>query len=122
MVIYLVSIIAGILMGMGIGGGIILIPALVLISDVKQHLAQVVTLTAFIPISAVAVFTHFRQKNIETRIAPFLIAGSLLGAILGANLAVKLSSSILRYLFAGFLFFAGIYELFPRHLKKEDKG
>lgn len=123
--IFAIGLLTGILMGMGIGGGIILIPALIFFENVNQHTAQWITMAAFLPISAVAVITHYRQHNIELRICPFLIAGSIAGAIAGAYLAVHLPTKILRYIFAFFIFIMGIYELsglgLTHHLSKQKK-
>lgn len=124
MLIFIIGLLTGILMGMGIGGGIILIPALIFFLHTDQHVAQWVTLAAFLPISAVAVYTHYRQNNIEVRLCPFLILGSLVGAVIGSYMAVRLSTHILRYIFAVFIFIMGIYEVTGcgahHHLSKES--
>jgi len=112
MLIFIVSILSGIISGMGIGGGTILIPGLIIIFNTSQHTAQSINLLIFIPTAIVALITHIKNKNVEVRLSIKLIAGGVIGAILGAILASYISSSLLRKLFAVFLFFMGIYEIF----------
>lgn len=111
MLIFFVSILSGIISGMGIGGGTILIPALIIIFGTSQHIAQSVNLLSFIPIGAVALITHAKNKNIETKLSIKLIIGGVVGAIGGSWLASYIPSSLLRKLFALFLFSMGIYEI-----------
>jgi uncharacterized membrane protein YfcA len=59
---------AGIVSGMGIGGGVILIPALTMILGAEQHSAQGANLIYFIPTAVAAIFTHAKNKAIETKL------------------------------------------------------
>ncbi|KPU45004.1 hypothetical protein OXPF_14820 [Oxobacter pfennigii] len=111
MLIFLVSIFSGIISGMGIGGGTILIPALILLFNTNQHIAQSVNLIAFIPTAIVALMTHIKNHNVEIRLALKLIITGIIGAIAGSYLASLISSELLRKFFAGFLFAMGIYEI-----------
>ncbi len=112
MLIILISVLSGIISGMGIGGGTILIPALTIFVKTPQHIAQSVNLLSFIPTAIVAIISHLKQGNIEKRIVLKLILCGILGALLGSFFAVKLSGSLLRRLFGGFLFVMGVYEIF----------
>lgn len=114
----LIGLFAGIISGMGIGGGTILIPALIIFTSLNQQQAQGLNLLCFIPAAIVAFFTHMKQKNIETSYCLPLIITGLIGAYIGSNLAVKINSHLLRLLFAGFLFIMGIYEFFCKGKKK----
>lgn len=111
MLILLVSVLSGIISGMGIGGGTILIPALTIFLGTPQHIAQSVNLLSFVPTAIVAILSHIRQGNIEKKIILRLILCGILGAIPGSFFAVKLPGSLLRRLFGGFLFVMGIYEI-----------
>lgn len=111
MLIFIVSILSGIISGMGIGGGTILIPALIIIFNTSQHIAQSVNLLSFIPIGTVALITHAKNKNIEVKLAVRLIIAGIIGAIGGSFLASYISSSLLKKLFGLFLFCMGIYEI-----------
>ena len=111
MLLFLISILSGIISGMGIGGGTILIPALTIILKLDQHIAQSINLISFIPIASVAVITHFKNKNIDFKLSPKLIVSGIIGAVAGSILSSFMSSEVLRKLFALFLFFMGIYEI-----------
>jgi len=117
----IIGLISGIISGMGIGGGTVLIPALIFFTSLNQHQAQGVNLFTFIPIASVAVITHFKNKNIEVKIwLPLTITG-LIGAFFGAKLALNISSNILRRMFGFFLFGMAIYQFFYKD-KNEKKS
>ena len=105
---------SGIISGMGIGGGTILIPALLFLTEVNQQQAQGVNLIYFIPTAVVALITH--RKNGTAK--PLALLG-LAGAAAGAFLAVSLESEILKKLFGGFLLLMGLSEIFKKK-KGED--
>ncbi|QZY56504.1 sulfite exporter TauE/SafE family protein [Crassaminicella profunda] len=107
-----IGLLSGIIGGMGIGGGTILIPALIMFTTLTQQQAQGINLLAFIPVASIALITHIKNKNVETSISLPLIILGILGSILGSFLAVNLSSDLLRKFFGIFLFFMGIYEFF----------
>jgi len=76
---------AGVLGGMlGIGGGTIVIPGVVLLLEVEQHTAQGISLAAMLLMALVGAFIHYRQGNVKSRmvllIAPSAIAFTYLGA------------------------------------------
>ena len=106
-----VGFIAGIISGMGIGGGAILIPALTLVFGMTQQNAQMVNLLYFIPTALLAVRVHKKSGNIEKRGLLPLILWGLLGALPGALIAVKIDANYLRKGFAVFLLIAGLYEM-----------
>ena len=107
----IIGFFSGIISGMGIGGGAILIPALILAENISQQTAQGINLTYFIPTAVIALFVHLKNKSIETKTALFLGAAGLPGAALGSYLAGNLSNDILRRMFGIFLLAVGIYEI-----------
>ena len=117
MLILLVSVLSGIISGMGIGGGTVLIPALIILFNISQHVAQGVNLISFIPTASVAVITHIKNRNILGKLSILLISGGLLGAVIGSILASSISSPVLRKLFGIFLFIMGIYEITSKSKK-----
>lgn len=114
MIEVLIGVAAGIIGGMGIGGGTILIPGLVFFLQVEQQIAQSINLLSFIPAAALAVFIHNKNKNIEKVILKPLIFAGVIGAVIGSLIAVKLNPLILKKLFAGFLLIMGVYEFFSK--------
>ncbi|GAB6088142.1 TSUP family transporter [Alkaliphilus crotonatoxidans] len=120
MILILLGLVTGFIGGMGIGGGTILIPGLILLTQLPQQTIQSVNLISFIPVAIVALIIHFKNKNIVLKLSIPLILFGLLGAWLGANIALKISSETLRKLFGIFLFGMGIYEIFYKG--KENKN
>lgn len=100
--VLLAGLLAGIVSGMGIGGGAILIPVILWVTDVTQQQAQGVNLLYFLPTAAVALVTHVKNGSVETPVAKSLIWTGLLGAAAGALLALWLEGELLRKLFGGF--------------------
>ncbi|PAB58986.1 sulfite exporter TauE/SafE family protein [Anaeromicrobium sediminis] len=112
-----VGLFSGIMGGMGIGGGTILIPALIIFTTLNQQQSQGLNLLCFIPAAIVAFITHLKGGNIETKFCIPLIIAGLLGAFLGANMAIRISSDLLRRLFGIFLFLMALYEFFYKGKK-----
>lgn len=111
MLIAIIGFFAGIIGGMGMGGGTILIPALVLFASIDPKLAQSINLASSIPMTITALIIHIKNKNVEFKlVAPIAIFG-IAGAIAGSTLAEHLNSDILRKIFGIFLFLIGLYEI-----------
>lgn len=121
MILVLIGLISGIIGGMGIGGGTILIPAMILFTELTQQQAQSINLISFIPMASVALITHFKNKAIETKLCIPLIVYGIAGSIGGSLLAVSLPSQLLRKLFGVFLFIMGLYEFFYKDKNRTKK-
>jgi len=108
-VILLVSgVVSGFIAGlMGVGGGSIMVPAMVLFLGFTQHLAQGTSLLAMVPAGAVGAYTHWRLGNVVPSIIPGMIGGIIVGTLLGGTLAQWLSEATLRVLFALVLIWLG---------------
>lgn len=102
---------AGIISGMGIGGGTLLIPALTLFAGIEQKTAQTINLIYFVPTAIMALTNHIKNNRIEKSNLTFLIISGIVGAVIGAVIAGFTSSAILRKLFGGFLAIMGISEI-----------
>lgn len=107
---------SGVVSGMGIGGGVILIPLLAIFLHMKQQPAQGINLFYFLPTAAAALVIHIKNKQIAFRPALTLMACAIPGAAIGSWIAVALAPGILRKLFAVFLLLMGLHELL---IKKE---
>ncbi len=81
---------------LGVGGGVILVPALVLLAAVPQHLAQGVSLLFVIPTAVAGSITHSRMGNVERSVILPLAATSVVSALLAAHLASALPGTALR--------------------------
>jgi len=114
----LIGLAAGIISGLGIGGGTILIPALTLIYGLEQQQAQNVNLMYFIPTAVVALISHFRNGNIEKGPVKKLVFFGIIGAVIGSLFAVNMNPDLLRRFFGGFLLVMGVYEFSRKGSKK----
>lgn len=119
MILFLIGLASGIVSGMGIGGGTIMIPALVLYLNPTQQIAQSVNLLFFIPTAIVALVIHAKNKWIDLKMAIPIILFGIIGAFLGTQLALNLPGMVLRKWFGIFLLIMGIYELFFRKSKEK---
>ena len=93
---------------MGVGGGAIMIPSMVLLAGFDQHLAQGTSLLVMVPAASTGAYTHWKLGNVQARILPGIIAGVLAGTWLGGTFAHVLSDAVLRALFAVILTWTGV--------------
>lgn len=112
MIEVIIGVISGIISGIGMGGGAILIFLLSYTLGVDQLTAQAINLIFFIPTSIVAVIVNIKNKNIEIKEAILISIFGIIGAIIGANLALKIEANLLRKFFGGFLGVIVITETF----------
>ena len=105
MYLYLIlGLVAGIMSGiLGIGGAVIIIPALVFLFKMNQHMAQGTTLALMVPpIGLLAAWTYYKQGNVDFKIAGLICLGFFFGGLIGGTLAAHISDQALRKIF-GFL-------------------
>ena len=95
------GLVAGILSGLlGVGGGILLVPALVLIFGLTQHGAQGTTLALMVPpIGLLAAWTYYKQGHVDVKIAALICLGFFFGGLLGAKFATAINATLLKKLF-----------------------
>lgn len=109
LVLLLTGVFTGFLSGMmGVGGGTIMVPSMVLLAGFGQHMAQGVSLLAMVPAGSAGAYTHWRLGNVERTLLPGLIPGVLLGAYLGGVFAHLFPDEILRIIFAAVLIGTGM--------------
>jgi len=121
MLLAVVGIAFGIIGGMGLGGGIVLIPVLTGILGFSQHEAQALCLFCFLPMSLCAVIMHFIKKNIDLKKVFKISVFGLGGAALGATLANVSQGDILKMIFALFLLVLGGIRIVSFLRKKSQK-
>ena len=97
----LLGLIAGILSGLlGIGGGVIVVPVLVLLFGFSQHLAQGTTLAMMVPpIGLLAAWMYYSKGFVDIKVAALMCAGFFVGGLLGARFASALSDTALTRIF-----------------------
>ena len=114
-IIYIViGLFAGILSGLiGIGGGIIIIPALILLLGLSQHEAQGTTLAMMVPpIGIFAAWIYYKNGYVNLPIAIFLCIGFLFGGLIGAKFATNISNIVLQKIFGTALFLIALKMIF----------
>lgn len=102
--LYLVlGFLGGIPAGMGMGGGTVTIPLLVLVGGVEQKIAQCANLFSFLPMSLFALKTHAKNGLLQTEGIWWIVLPALLLSAAGASVAAYLPSAILKKGFGAFL-------------------
>lgn len=116
MLFIILGLVAGIFSGViGLGGGIIIVPALVFIFGLTQEQAQGTTLALMVPpIGILAAYTYYQHGYVDLKIAALVCVGFVLGGWLGAKVAVQLPREALQKIFALFLFFLSIKMFFTK--------
>lgn len=100
----IIGLTAGIVGGLiGIGGGIVIVPSIVIFLNMKQHIAQGTALAAMLPpIYILAVMQYYSRGYVNIPVATILSAGLITGGFIGARFAGGIDDSVLRKIF-GFL-------------------
>jgi hypothetical protein len=114
LLLFLIGLIAGSLSGLlGVGGATILIPALVIIYKMSQHLSQGTSLAALLlPVGLLAVIKYWQAGDVNFKFAALIAVGFLLGGYLGAVIAQPIPDDLLRKLFAAYLLIISLRMLF----------
>jgi uncharacterized protein len=112
----LLGLTAGVFGGMfGVGGGVILIPALVYFFGLTQHQAQGTTLAIMVPpIGLLAAWRYYQSGNVKLGMAVLICAGFLVGGYLGASLVQKVPELLMKRMFGGLLMLIALKMIFTK--------
>ena len=100
---------AGFLSGtIGIGGGLLFVPTLTIGFRVSQAVAQGTSLVAIVPTAIVGGITHLREQNVLVGPATWMGGGGVVGAIIGALVAVEVPGSVLARVWGAFLVISAV--------------
>ncbi|MFH1767694.1 MAG: sulfite exporter TauE/SafE family protein [Candidatus Omnitrophota bacterium] len=110
------GLIAGIFSGfLGIGGGTVLIPAMIYLFGLTQHQAQGTTLALMIPpIGLLAAMKYYHEGNVKISMAIFICLGFFLGGLIGAEFAHKVSAAAMRKIFGIVILIVSLKMIFSR--------
>lgn len=108
---FLPAFFGAVLSSLGMGGGGVLLIYLTVVTGMSQLQAQGINLVFFIPVAAVALIIHAKNRLIDFKSALLLIPTGLLGAWGGWALAGRIPEALLSKLFAGLLLIIGINEI-----------
>ena len=110
LILLLVGLAAGFLSGMvGVGGGIIIVPALVYFLGFSQHQAQGTSLfLLLLPTGFFAVVNYYQQGYVDWKVALIISSTFLIGGFLGSKLSIAIDQNMVKKIFAGFVIIVGI--------------
>jgi uncharacterized membrane protein YfcA len=102
LVIMIIGLLAGVLSGLvGVGGGIIIVPALVFLLGFSQHQAQGTSLgLLLLPVGILAVFNYYKQGYIDIKVVLIMSVAFVVGGWLGSKLSLSISEQLLKKVFA----------------------
>ena len=103
--VLLIGLAAGLISGsMGVGGGIIMVPALVFLLGFTQHEAQGTSLALLtVPAVLPSVYNYYKNGYVNIKVALLLLAAFVVGGYLGSLACVHLSGTVLKKIFAGLM-------------------
>ena len=106
-----IGLVAGILSGLfGIGGGVVIVPALIMVAQMKPETATGTSLASLLlPVGALGAWHYYRNGFVEIAPAAWIAGGLMAGAWLGAHVALRLSAQDLQRAFAIFLVFVAVH-------------
>jgi uncharacterized protein len=112
----LIGLTAGIFSGvLGLGGGVIVVPALVFLCGMSQQTAQGTTLAMMIPpIGLLAAWTYYQKGFVDLKIAAIMCIAFFIGGFIGAKFAVNLSDAVLTKIFGVALLLISLKMIFAR--------
>lgn len=107
----IIGLIAGVLSGLlGIGGGVVIVPALILIAKMKPQLATGTSIGALLlPVGALGAWQYYCHSCLNIRAALWIALGLTVGVYLGARLALRLPAHELQRVFSLFLLYLAIH-------------
>jgi len=107
MAIFFSGLIAGIISGLAMGGGVVLIAILTYVTSYSQASLQSVNLLYYIPTAIISAIIYAKEKSVDFKIVGKIILWGVIPAIISAIIANKISTEILRKMFACYLVLVG---------------
>ena len=113
-IIVLIGVAAGILGGLvGVGGGIIIVPALIYFVGFSQHSAQGTSLGLIMfPVGILGVLQYYKSGHVDFKVVGILAIGFLIGSFFGSKLALSLPQETVKKIFAVLMIIIAIKMLF----------
>lgn len=110
LILILVGLLAGILSGViGIGGGIVIVPALVYFLHMSQHQAQGTSLALLLlPVGMFAVYNYYKAGHVDGKAVVLLAIGFVIGGYIGSKISLSLSPAVLKKVFGSILILIAI--------------
>jgi hypothetical protein len=120
----LIGFAAGVFGGLvGIGGGVIIVPALMFIAGFTQMKAQGTSLgMLLLPVGILGAYQYYKSGNIEPWNVLYLAAGFVAGSFLGSKVALALPPDVTRKIFAGLMLFMAVKMFFEKPAPKKENS
>lgn len=114
LILLVIGIITGIMAGMlGIGGGLVVIPALVMVMGMSQQSAQGTSLAMMLPpIGILAAYNYYKAGHVDIKMALFLAVAFIAGSYFGSKIAIRLPQELMKKIFGIFLLLVAVKMLF----------
>jgi len=111
-----IGLVAGILSGvMGVGGGVVMIPLMILLLGFNQHQAQGTSLAVLaVPVTFLAAYNYYNEGYVNWKYAAVIAVFFIVGGMLGSKFAVKIDQKILKRIFGGILLVISIKMLWGK--------
>lgn len=116
LILIVIGIITGFMAGMlGIGGAIIMIPALVLLMGLSQQTAQGTSLAVMLPpIGIIAAYNYYKAGQVNIKFALILAAAFIIGSYFGSKIALNIPQPVLKKIFGILLLIVAAKMLFAK--------
>ena len=114
LILLIIGVITGIMAGMlGIGGGLVVIPSLVMVMGMSQQSAQGTSLAMMLPpIGIIAAYNYYKAGHVDIKFALLLAIAFIIGSYFGSKIAIKLPQDVLKKIFGAFLLLVAVKMLF----------
>ncbi len=118
----LAGVLGGVLAGMGMGGGTLTLPLLVLVMGVGQLTAQYANLIAFLPSGTAALFLHVKNGLVKKDNLFYLLLPAFVTCSVSSVFATQIQGDLLKKLFGGFLCIIAIFSLVMKVFTPKNKS
>lgn len=120
----LIGLASGMLSGMiGVGGGIIIIPALIYLLGFSQKMAQGTSLgILLLPVGILAVWQYYKHGYVDVKAVGLVAAGFVAGGLLGSKLALAIPQDLLKKIFAIIMLILGLKMLLEKSKPAAEKA
>jgi hypothetical protein len=121
-ILVLIGLMAGVFGGLfGVGGAVIMIPALVYFLSVDQHMAQGTSLAVMLPpIGLFAAYNYYKDGQVNIWFAVIIAISFMIGGYFGSKLALNLSEQVMKKAFAIFLILLALRMIFSKQAGVTD--
>ena len=116
LILLLIGVAAGFASGfVGVGGGIIIVPALVFFLGYSQHMAQGTSLALMLPpIGLLGFYNYYKSGNTNVTAAAIIAVAFVLGAYFGSKLSMSMDQRVVKKIFGGVMMLAAAKLLFSK--------